>query len=179
MNAGLISIRYAKALLQTGFEQKNLMDVLYGNCNNFYQVLKESQDFDTFIKSPVINGSRKKKFISETFGGKFHVLMLNFIGIIIDNKREKLMNDIFRNFLDIYRKQLGIKNVSVVTAIPIQDNYKNEILKLLKERLKCEIELETKVDAGIIGGLIIVADDKQADGSIAGELRTLRKKMMN
>ena len=179
MNTGLISIRYAKALLYTGLEKEDLPEILYENCTGFCQILKESSDFDTFIKSPVIKGTQKKQFIRKAFSGKFHDIMLNFIEIIIDNKREKLMNDIFRDFLDIYRKRMGILSVTFVTAVPISDNGKKEIFNMLEDYMASEIELETKVDPDIIGGMIIVADDKQADGSILGELRALKKKMMN
>jgi F-type H+-transporting ATPase subunit delta len=89
------------------------------------------------------------------------------------------MKDIFRNFIDLYRKQSGIKNVTLITAIPIDKKKKKDILKILGQRLNSKVELECKVDNGIIGGVVIIADDKQADGSIAGELRELRKKMMN
>jgi F-type H+-transporting ATPase subunit delta len=178
MNTGLISIRYAKAFLQLGIEKKDLLDILYDNSLNFYQLMNELTDFNDFIKNPIIHNTQKKDVIYKTFSN-FHDMMFNFINVIIDNKREKLMKDIFRNFLDLYRREAGIKNVTVITAIPVADNYKTDILKVLGERLKSKVELECKVDAEIIGGLVIIADDKQADGSIAGELRILKKKMMN
>jgi len=177
MNTGLISIRYAKALLQTGIENKKL-DVLYANGTNFFMLLKELSELEEFLKSPVIKDAQKKQFIRKTFSS-FNEIMLNFIDVIIENRREKLIEGIFRNFLDLYRKEAGIKSITVITAIPVDDNYKKEILKVLVERLNSKIELECKVDEDILGGLVIIADDKQADGSIAGELRSLRKKMMN
>lgn len=177
MNTGLISIRYAKALLQTGIEKEKL-DVLYANGTNFFMLLKELSELENFIKNPVIKDAQKKQFIRTTFS-KFHEIMLNFIDVIIDNRREKLIEDIFRNFLDLYRKESGIKNITVITAIPVDDNYQKEILNFLKEQLNSKIELECKVNEEILGGLVIIVDDKQADGSIAGELRSLRKKMMN
>jgi len=177
MNTGLISIRYAKALLQTGIE-KELLNLLYENSTNIFTVLKEVPELDDFLKNPVIKSEQKKQFIRKTFNN-FHELMLNFINVIIDNKREKLIKDIFRNFLELYRKECGIKSITVITAISIADNYKKEILDVLGQQLKTKVELECKVDDEIIGGLVIIVDDKQADGSIAGELRALRKKMMN
>lgn len=177
MNTGLISIRYAKALLQTGIE-KELLGVLYENGTNIFALLKEVPELDDFLKNPVIKSAQKKQFIRKTFD-KFNILMLNFIDVIIDNKREKLINDIIRNFLDLYRKECGIKNVTVITAINIEDSYRQEILDVLGQQLKTRVELECKVDDEIIGGLVIIVDDKQADGSIAGELRALKKKMMN
>jgi len=179
MNTGLISIRYAKALLQTGLEKEGLPEILYENSNSFCKMLNESSDFDTFIKSPVIKGTQKKQFIRKAFSGNLHDIMLNFIDIIIDNKREKLMNDIFRNFLDLYRKRMGILSVTFITAVPIDEKYKQKIFERLEEYMASEIELEIKVNPEIIGGMIIVADDRQADGSISGELRALKKKMMN
>ena len=178
MNTGLISMRYAKVLLHTGIENKDISDILYDNGAEFYKVLKESTEFDDFLKSPVFSGDRKKDFITKTFGKNFHGMMINFINLIIDNKREKLINNIFWDFLNIYRENQGIKNVTVTTAIPVESEYKDEILKIIEKRLNAKVELKCKVDSEVIGGLIIVVDDKQADGSIVGELRALKKKMM-
>ena len=178
MNTGLVSMRYAKALLQAGIENKEISDVLYQNSTEFFNVLEGSSEFNDFLKSPVINGDKKKQFIRNTFGNNFHGMMMNFINLIIDNRREKLINNIFWDFLNIYRENLGIKNVKVITAIPVESKYKDEILKTIEKRLNAEVELECKVNPEVIGGLIIVVDDKQADGSIVGELRALKKKMM-
>ena len=178
MNIGIISMRYAKALLYAGTENKDLLDVLYNNGIEFYTVLKESSEFEDFFKDPVIYGDRKKEFVRKAFNKNFHDFILNFIDLIIDNNREKLVNNIFFDFFNIYRESLGIKNVTVITAVPIESKYKNEILKIIEYRLNAKVELECKVDSEVIGGLIIVIDDKQADGSIVGELRALKKKMM-
>ena len=179
MNRGLISMRYAKALLQIGQEKENLRQTLYDNAAYFYEALNETAEFDVFIKNPVIKDNHKKELLRNVFGKIFDNTMLNFIEVIIQNKREHLINDIFLNFLTLYRKQQGIRNITVVTAISIADNYKNEMRKILIEKLNANIELECKTNPDIIGGLLIVVDDKQADGSIAGELRELKKKMMN
>ncbi|MCL2073529.1 MAG: ATP synthase F1 subunit delta [Marinilabiliaceae bacterium] len=179
MNRGLISTRYAKALLQIGQEQGNLQHFLYDNATKFYNALNDTAEFDVFIKNPIIKDAQKKSMVRSVFGKMFNETMLNFIEIIIENRREMLINDIFRNFLYLYRQQQGIKSVTVVTSISIDDNYKNQIRKILEKKLDAEIELECKVDADIIGGLIIIIDDKQADGSIAGELRELKKKMIH
>ena len=171
-------MRYAKALLQAGKENAGLSDVLYDNGTEFYKVLEESSEFNDFLKSPVINGDKKKEFIRNTFGKNFNSMMLNFIDLIIDNKREKFVGNIFWDFLNIYRESLGIKNVTVITAIPVESKYKDDILKIIEKRLDAKVELTCKVDPEVIGGLIIVVDNKQADGSIVGELRALKKKMM-
>ena len=179
MNRGLISMRYAKALLQIGQEKGNLQHILYDNATNFCNVLDETTEFNNFLKNPVIKDNQKKILVRNTFGNMFDQTMLNFIEIIIDNKREHFINDIFRNFLYIYRKQKGIKNIKVVTAIPIDNNYKSKVREILEQKVNAKIELECKIDPDIIGGLVVVIDhDKQADGSIAGEIRELKKKMM-
>jgi len=121
MNTGLISVRYAKALMQIGLETKNVSEILYQNGTNFYEILNEAPDVEDFFKNPIVKAKQKKEFVKEAFGNKFHEIMVNFIGVVIDNKRERLINDIFRNFLDIHRKQQGIKSVKVLTAISIDD----------------------------------------------------------
>lgn len=178
MNTGLISMRYANALFQLGCDQEGLLSQLYNDCRSLYNTLKDSEELVTFLKNPVVKASVKKKFMRSNFRGHLHEKTLKFIELVIDNSREMLFRNILLDFMDVYRAHNGVRSVTLITAVPVDDAFKGQIVNIIEERLSGKIELDCKVDKGILGGLVIMVDGKQADGSIAGKLRAMKKKMM-
>ena len=178
MNRGLISMRYAKALFQLGRDQEGLLDRLYEDCNSLNKMLKDSKELVLFLQSPVIKASIKKRFIRDNFKSLLHESFLKFLELVIDNNREPLSRDIMLNFMDLYRDYMGVKSVTIITAVPVEESFRNEICSIIEERLKGQVELDCRVDKDILGGLVVMIDGKQADGSIAGKLRAMKKKML-
>ena len=85
------------------------------------------------------------------------------------------MADISSSFIRLYKKLNNIKEVTVITAIPLDDDLKKEVVNFANKENKSTIELVEKVDKNIIGGTIIRMDDKQLDASISSKLKSLKQ----
>lgn len=178
MNTGLISMRYAKAFFQLGVSQHDLQERLYCDSQIIMDSLKESVELVAFLKNPVIRSDVKKRSLRQVFKTVLHDITLKFLDLVIENNRETLLGNILLDFRDLYRKQKGWKSVTVITATPVDASFKDEIRQLIELQIHGKIELECKVNEDIMGGLIVMVDGKQADGSIAGKLRNLKKKIL-
>ncbi len=178
MNNGLISIRYANALFRLGQTHEGLLDILYNDCNNVYYSLKESEELRLFLRNPVIKPGIKKSFFRKGVKTLLNDFTLKFIDLVINNNREKLLQSMILDFTDLYRKYKGIKHVTIICAVAVDESFKEKISGIIEQQLNCKVELDWKVDEAILGGLVVMIDGKQADGSIAGKLRALKKKMM-
>ena len=131
-----------------------------------------------FLHSPVILQSKKKNIIRAVFGGKVTELTLSFLELIIHNKREVFIQDISRRFLDDYKRHKGITTVALTTVVPLDEQLKNSIIKLIKTRYTTTIELEEEQNAKLIGGFIIRIDDKMMDASVLKALNQMRRRMI-
>lgn len=178
MNASLIAVRYASALLQLGKADDSLLDRLYADCSFLLASLKEPGELSTFLKNPVVKPGIKKKALHNVLSERLDPFTMRFLNLIIDNNREKLLAAALMDFIDMYRNNKGIKSVQVITAVPVDGGFKKEIRQEIEGHFKCQVELECKVDADILGGLILMMDGKQVDGSVTGQLRAMKKKMM-
>ena len=178
MNTGLISMRYANALFQLSHNQEELLERLHQDSRALSESLSQSQELVLFLKNPVIKASVKKSFLRTTFQRSFHELSLNFLDVVINNNREMLLHNILIDFDDLYRKHKGLKTVTLITAVPVNESFKEEMGAVISQRLKAKIALECKVDEELLGGVIVIVDGKQADGSIAGNLRAMKKKLL-
>ena len=68
----------------------------------------------------------------------------------------------------------GIIRATVTTAVTLSDTEKEQIQDSLKEKWESEVALESNIDPGIVGGMVIRIGDKVIDGSTKGRLIALR-----
>jgi F-type H+-transporting ATPase subunit delta len=178
MNASLIAVRYASALFQLGKEDGSLLERLYADCSFLLASLRESEELAQFLKSPVIKPGVKKKALHNILSAQLDPFSMRFVDLIIDNNREHLLPFALMDFIDLYRKYKAIKSVTVITAVPLEEGFKQEIRQVIEAHFKCRVVLECKVNPEILGGLVLMMDGKQVDGSVTGQLRAMKKKMM-
>jgi F-type H+-transporting ATPase subunit delta len=67
----------------------------------------------------------------------------------------------------------GRVEAEVVSASAVSATQLNEIAAALKKRLGRDIDLSTRIDPALIGGVVIRAGDLVIDGSVQGKLRAL------
>ncbi len=177
MNLSAINVRYAKALFLTA-KEKNLLEVFKADIQLIYQVCINSTDFILLLESPVVKISEKEKLITEIFKAKIHEITLNFLLLIIKNKREIHIPGICRKFLDLTRKDQNIRSAQLITATEVPSAVLEKINSLLEKQLKSKIELTDKVDESIIGGLVLRLEDIQYDASVATQIKKIKQKLL-
>lgn len=177
MDLSAINVRYAKALFLTAKEKK-LLDVFKTDMQLIFQVCNSSTDFNLLLESPVVKVSKKEKLIAEIFKGKVHEITLNFLALVVRNKREIYLPGICRNFLDITRKDQNIKLAQLISATDVTTEIMAKIISLLEIQLKSKIELSGKIDENIIGGLVLRLEDIQYDASVATQIKKIKQKLL-
>lgn len=177
MNNSLIAVRYAKALYVLSVE-KNITESIYKDIIAVDQFLSESTDLQVFLTNPIHKPSQKKKIISEIWSTQIHLVTLNFLNLVIDQKRESMIKDILRDFRDMYRAGKNIKNVTFISATPLADVFQHEIETLLQKAYQSEIELHIEVKEDLLGGFILVVDGKLMDASLSNQIKQIKKQLI-
>ena len=178
MDQSAITVRYAKAFFAAA-KEKNQLGKLKADIQFVLDVCNQSADFILLLESPVVKASKKIKLISSVFIGKVNELTMNFLYLIVNNKREIHIPGICRNFLSLCRKDQNIKSAVLVTASKMTDNTISKIGKLLEKELKTKVELSTQVNEEIIGGMVIRLDDTQYDASVATQIKKIKQKLLD
>lgn len=177
MNQSAITVRYAKAFFAIA-KEKGLVEVLKTDIELVFNICNESADFILLLESPIVKTSKKNELISSIFVGKINKLTLDFLSLITTNKREFYIPGICRNFLDLTRKDQNIKSAVLTTASEITGDSIKKVEELLGKELDATIELSTKTNPEIIGGLVLRLDDKQYDASVATQLKKIKQKLL-
>lgn len=147
MNSGIISTRYAKALLKLVDETGN-GDAVY---NQIRQVLESPDDMP----------SRWEPELHE------------FVQLLVRNKRTRHIKYIFHTFLDMYNASRGRIIAHLKTAVP-SPSLEERLKPLLEKKLGREVLLDASVDPSIIGGFVLTVDDQMLDASVSHQIEEIR-----
>ena len=101
-----------------------------------------------------------------------------FIALLVLNHRVDLLPDIAALFEELKRESERVLKVTVRSAVPFVNGQVEAIKTALKKRFGRDIELEQRVDPGVIGGAVIDAGDMVIDGSVRGRLERLENALM-
>ena len=178
MNQGIISTRYAKALMKVGTENQCL-DALKADMELIGATISENQLFRQVLDNPVIKPEQKRKVMSELLEKRVHPLTLNFINIIIHNRREFLLADVARDFVDHYEKVKGIKRARIVSAAKMDDQSKQLFQQQLNALFKADVQITADVNPNLIGGFVFRVGDQQYDASLSSGLERIRKQLIS
>lgn len=150
MNTGVISKRYAKALLaltnETGRGEEVCREAL---------ALLENPDMATSGLSDE---------------------MQRLTMLLIRNGRLSHIRFVLRSYVDMYRKARGISEVTLTTAVPAPE-LEDKLRKVLTRPDGGQILFKTKVDPDLIGGFLLEADDKVLDASARRRIEAIRQKL--
>jgi F-type H+-transporting ATPase subunit delta len=176
MNQSIISSRYAKALMKVGAENQCL-DALKADMDLLGDTIRENLVFKQILDSPVIKPPQKRGVMTELLEKRVHAMTLNFISVIIHNRREFLLADVVRNFIDLYEKLKGIKRAHVVSAATMDDRSKQLLQQQLNVLFKANVQMTDEVNPDLIGGFILRVGDQQYDASLSSGLDRMRKRL--
>jgi F-type H+-transporting ATPase subunit delta len=170
-------VRYTKAIFSVAIE-KNALETIKDDMGQIHELMSHSQELQTLFQNPVLKPSKKEELVKQIFKS-FNSYTISFICLLIKNRREEYLQDISRNFIDMYRKHKGIESGTITTAISISSETLDNIKKIIHSSLKKEVDLNVKVDENIIGGMIIQIGDKQYDASVKSGLEKMKRKLLN
>ena len=176
MNQSKISVRYSRALLLAA-EEQNKLESVYEDVKLVYRICREVKEFLDLLHSPVIQPTDKRNVLHALFTRQVSGLTISFLDLIVQNKREAFIPDISRRFLDDYKKHIGITSVTLSTVSPLDRELKGKIIRLIKDAFRTEVELEEKVNKELIGGFVLIIEDRMMDASVLRELRRIRQEL--
>ncbi|HET6431831.1 F0F1 ATP synthase subunit delta [Dyella sp.] len=96
-----------------------------------------------------------------------------FLTELAEQRRMALLPEIAALFEDYKREAESQLLVKVTSALALDASQTEQLKASLKRRFKREIELETQVDASLLGGVVIDTGHEVIDGSARGRLERL------
>ncbi|WGV24536.1 ATP synthase F1 subunit delta [Halotia branconii] len=164
---------YAQALMSIA-QSKNLTEEFGEDARSLLNLLKNSEQLQNFIDNPFIQPENKKGVISQIMGESANSYLRNFLLLLVDKRRIAFLEPILQQYLALLRQLNKTVLAEVTSAVPLspeqQQAIEQKVIAITNAR---QVELETKVDRELIGGVIIKVGSQVIDASLRGQLRRL------
>lgn len=174
MNTGIITSRYAKALLEY-VDETGHGEAVCGQVLTLESALDSSEELRRLMDDPAaVTDSEKLSLLKSALGNAPMTDELErFIKLILKRGRMEYFRQMLHTFIDMYRKSKGIKTARLVSAVASPE-LEAKLKALVKEKTGDDVILETKVDPSVIGGFIFIIDDYMIDASVSHQLEVIR-----
>lgn len=173
-----IARRYAQALNEQA-AQSGVLEQVDADIELIRASLADSRELRAFFDSPIISREKKADVVKALFGERIQTVTMNFMALLVEKRREGVFPAVVSSYRELRDDQLGTTAVSVRTAYELSDEDQAALVQELKTLTGKQVRLETKVDASIMGGIVIRIGDTVYDGSITNQLATLRERLQS
>jgi F-type H+-transporting ATPase subunit delta len=166
--------RYAQAVFEIALE-KNELDRWQADLQKMVGAVTDST-FLAALDSPKIKIENKSRFLKERLGD-INPLALNMALLLINRTGIGVITEIadeYKRLLDNYH---GIETAEVTTAVQLDDKEKQKLADRLGVLVDAKVELNTRVDPEILGGIVARVGGKLLDGSTRSKLVALKKEL--
>lgn len=178
MNSGIISIRYAKALLAYGNESGSA-ETLYRETGRLADSFAVRPELSDALANPVLSEAKKIGLIHVAAGGAVSQAFERFIRLLTRNRRLPLLRWISLMYGDLYRREKHVVQARLVTAADLPAGTEAALEERLAALTADTLEIRTEVKPALIGGYRFYYDTYRLDASVASRLRTIREKLKN
>lgn len=178
MNTGIVSVRYARALLDYCKEQ-NVQEVMYVCMQKLLKTILEVEKLSDVLLNPSVSDGEKVNLICDAVPDA-PLQYRRFAQLVVKQGRESYLRYIAHAYLSLYRKDAGILPVKLTTAVPVEDKLSQRVAQLMKEpESDVVLEIENVVDSSIIGGFLLEANSVRLDASVKSALDKIEKKIVD
>jgi F-type H+-transporting ATPase subunit delta len=161
---------YAQAIFDLA-QENNALDLWAGGLDIAKSILADGAVIEFLSKPELSNKQHSSLFLGDDKSA------INFLKLLIENDRVSILPDIAEHFNVLKSNVENSVDVTVTSAVPLDEDQKIAISEALKKRFSREIHMQTEIDETLIGGAIIRAGDVVIDGSLRSGLSGLANEL--
>jgi F-type H+-transporting ATPase subunit delta len=177
MRASTVARSYGEALFELG-QRTGRHQEFAASMVAIENLLASDARVRNFLYTPKIDASAKKEALTRALGGRVHPHFRNFLLIVLDKRRQRILPEIGQAYRALLDEHLGLLNVQVTLAHEPDERAEEEITTELSRILGRKVIPHIDVDSGILGGIVVRWGDRLMDGSLRRKLMRLRNRMM-
>jgi F-type H+-transporting ATPase subunit delta len=169
--------RYATALFELAVEG-GVLDQVAGDLDRFSEALNSSGDLARLVKSPVFTAGEQGRALAAILDKlAIEGLTRNFLLLLAKNRRLFAAEDMIGAYRTMLARHRGEMSATVTSASKLTEAQETALKQALKAALGKEVALESRVDPGLLGGLVVKVGSRMVDTSLRTRLNSLKVAM--
>ncbi|MEX0855932.1 MAG: ATP synthase F1 subunit delta [Gemmatimonadota bacterium] len=177
MRGEVVARNYASALFDLALREDQVEE--YGaGLQQVAELLQDVPGFRTFLETPSIDKREKKEVLRKAFGDRVPAPVVNFLLLVLDKRRQRLLATMSRQYRDLLDEHLGRAHVDVSVARPLDEAGVAAIREQLSRILEKDVIPHVQVRPELIGGIVFRSGDVVYDGSVRRRLEHMKRRLM-
>jgi len=131
-----------------------------------------------FLEAQQVPSEQKLAVLEAGFRGQVHSLVVEFLKLLLRKKRLLDLRDIVEQFEALVEDFQGVVRARVTTAVPLREAETQALVQELERSLSKKVHAVTRVDPGILGGVVVRVGDRIADRSVSRMLAVMREQLL-
>jgi F-type H+-transporting ATPase subunit delta len=164
---------YAEALFEVA-KEKGKLDAVRDELGQFADAVAADRELQVFFFSPYFSSAEKAAGLRRAVSGAEQEL-LNFLELAIEKQRMPEIFRIRRRFEELWKRENRRIDVTVTSAVELDPTVAARVGEEIERQTGCQVELASRVDEEILGGMVLQVGNMVLDASIRNRLEKLRK----
>ncbi len=164
---------YAEALFDV-VKDKGKLDAVRDELAQFVDAVDGNRELQVFFFSPYFSSAEKvaglKRAVSDA-----DAELLNFLELLIEKQRMPEIFRIRRQLDELWKQENRRIDVTVTSAVTLEPAVVEKVGEEIERQTGQKVDLSSRVDAEILGGIVLQVGNKVLDASIRSRLEKLRK----
>ena len=155
--------------------EEGLETRILGELEQAAQLLKANPDYLRLLSTPSIPKKERCGLLDEALRGQVHLYVLNFLKILCEKGTLRELSGCARAYRLRYNQAHGILEATATSAVPMTAQQTQALHAKLEKLTGKTIDLKTKVDPGVLGGIRLDMEGTELDGTVQNRLAALRR----
>jgi F-type H+-transporting ATPase subunit delta len=172
-----IAGRYATAVFEIAKDADDVATI-ENDIDALRAALAESSDFRDLIFSPIYSREQQEAAIS-ALAAKMGVSQTtaNTLALMAQKRRLFVLPQLLTQLKAIIAAEKNEVTADIVSAQPLSDAQASKLAEMLTASTGKTVTLNTSVDTGLVGGLVVKVGSRMIDTSIRSKLNSLQNAM--
>lgn len=166
---------YSRSLFEVASEH-GVLDRVHEEVGQFADALDANRELQIFFFSPYFSSQEKKDAIG-TLVEDADERFVRFLELLAERHRMPAIFRIRRELDALWRRENRLLPVSVTSAVELDASLVEGIGSRIEEQTGQRVDLSSRVDPNVLGGLVLQVGNMVLDASVRNRLERLRKQV--
>ena len=168
---------YSRALFEVA-EDNDELDAIHDQLDEFTDALEDedNRELRLFFYSPYFSSEEKSDGVEKVISGA-DKRFVNFLKLLAERHRMPALPRIRRQFDSLWAEEKQLLPVTVTSAVELDDQLVKGIGNRIEEQTGRQVDLTSRVDPEVLGGLVVRVGNMVMDASVRSRLDQIRKQV--
>ena len=135
---------------------------------------RQEPDFVRLLSSPNLTKAERCQILDDSFRGKVHPYVLNFLKILTEKGYMRYFSDCCDAYTALFDQDNGILRVDAVSAVALSQQQADKLKQKLARITGKEIMLRNRINPAVLGGIRLDYDGQRLDDTVSHRLDAIR-----